>query len=72
VRANSSQDPILKKPFTKKEAGGVAQGIAPEFKTHNSKKKKERKKKTKNKLGANGSYLATWETRVGGQFQLEI
>jgi hypothetical protein len=23
-------------------------------------------------LGANGSYLATWETRVGGQFQLEI
>jgi hypothetical protein len=30
-QANSSQEPISKKPITKK-AGGVAQGIGPEFK----------------------------------------
>jgi hypothetical protein len=32
--ANSPSDPILKKPITKeiKEAGGVAQGVGPEFK----------------------------------------
>jgi hypothetical protein len=30
--ANSSRDPILKKPFTKKRAGGVTQGEGPEFK----------------------------------------
>jgi hypothetical protein len=29
--ANSSQNPILKKPFTKKGLGGVAQGVGPEF-----------------------------------------
>jgi hypothetical protein len=32
VQANSSQDPISKKPITKKRAGGVAEGVGPEFK----------------------------------------
>jgi hypothetical protein len=33
TQANSSQHPILKKPIThKKKAGGVAQGVGPEFK----------------------------------------
>jgi hypothetical protein len=45
VRANSSKDPILKKPFTKKRAGEVAQSVGPEFKpqyhTHTQKKRKE-------------------------------
>jgi hypothetical protein len=31
ARANSSRDPILKIPHTKR-AGGVAQGLGPEFK----------------------------------------
>jgi hypothetical protein len=35
--ANSSRDPILKKPFTKK-TGGVAQGVGPEFKPQYHKK----------------------------------
>jgi hypothetical protein len=38
--ANSSQDPILKKPFTKR-AGVVAQGIGPEFKPQYLKKKEK-------------------------------
>jgi hypothetical protein len=33
ARAKSSWDPISKKPIIKK-AGGVAQGIGPEFKPH--------------------------------------
>jgi hypothetical protein len=37
---NSSQDPILKKPITKK-AGGVAQGKGPEFKLQYHKNKKD-------------------------------
>jgi hypothetical protein len=36
-RQNSSQDPISKKPNTKK-AGGVTQGISPEFKSQYHKK----------------------------------
>jgi hypothetical protein len=32
AQANSSQDPILKKTHQKKQAGGVAQGVGPEFK----------------------------------------
>jgi hypothetical protein len=42
--ANSSQDPVSKKPITKKRAGGVAQGGGPEFKPqyHEKKKKKEK------------------------------
>jgi hypothetical protein len=32
--------PYLKKPFTKKRAGGVAQGVGPEFKPQYCKKKK--------------------------------
>jgi hypothetical protein len=38
AQANSSQDPISKKPSTKR-AGGVAQGIGPEFKPWYCKKK---------------------------------
>jgi hypothetical protein len=37
TRANRLQDPILKKPFTKR-AGGVAQGVGPEFKPQYLKK----------------------------------
>jgi hypothetical protein len=37
---NTSQDPILKIPITKR-AGGVAQGEGHEFKPHYSKKKKK-------------------------------
>jgi hypothetical protein len=36
---NSSQDPILKKPITKR-VGGVAQNVGPEFKHQYCKKKK--------------------------------
>jgi hypothetical protein len=32
AQANSPCDPILKKPITKKRAGGVAQGVGHEFK----------------------------------------
>jgi hypothetical protein len=32
-QANSSKDPILKNP-SQKRAGGMAQGVAPEFKPH--------------------------------------
>jgi hypothetical protein len=35
------RDPISKKPFTKKRAGGVAQGIDPEFKPQYWRKKKK-------------------------------
>jgi hypothetical protein len=38
--ANSLQDPISVKTFTKKH-GGVAQGVGPEFKYQYHKKKKE-------------------------------
>jgi hypothetical protein len=38
--ANSSRDPILKKP-SQKRAGGVAQGVDPEFKPQHHKKKKK-------------------------------
>jgi hypothetical protein len=41
-RENSSWDPILKTPITQKGAGGVAQGVGPEFKPQYRKKKKER------------------------------
>jgi hypothetical protein len=43
AQANSSQDPISKKPFTKK-TGGVAQGVGPEFKSQYCKQKKSNKK----------------------------
>jgi hypothetical protein len=32
AQGNNLQHPILKKPITKKRAGGVAQGVGPEFK----------------------------------------
>jgi hypothetical protein len=38
--ANSWQDPILKNP-SQKRAGGVAQGVDPEFKSQYHKKKKK-------------------------------
>jgi hypothetical protein len=38
--ANSSQDPISKKTLSHKRAGGVAQGVGPEFKPQYHKKKK--------------------------------
>jgi hypothetical protein len=44
AQANSSRDPILKKP-TQKKAGGVVQGVGREFKLQNNNKKKN--------LGAN-------------------
>jgi hypothetical protein len=37
VEANSSQDPVLKNPITKR-AGGVVQGESPEFKPSSAKK----------------------------------
>jgi hypothetical protein len=40
VSANSLGDTNLKNPITKKEAGGVAQGVGPEFKPQHRKKKK--------------------------------
>jgi hypothetical protein len=39
ARANSSQDPFWKNP-SQKRAGGVAQGVDPEFKPQYQKKKK--------------------------------
>jgi hypothetical protein len=39
AQANSSQDPVLKIPITKR-VGGVAQGVGPEFKPQYQKKKK--------------------------------
>jgi hypothetical protein len=38
-----TRDPIWKKPFTKKRAGGVAQGVGPDFKPQYAKKKKKKK-----------------------------
>jgi hypothetical protein len=43
--ANSSRDPTLKIPITKKRVGSVAQGIGPEFKPNNQKKKKKKRPK---------------------------
>jgi hypothetical protein len=40
--ANSSEDPILKKP-SQKRGGGVAQGIGPELKPQYCKKRKKKK-----------------------------
>jgi hypothetical protein len=45
AQANSFRDPILKKTLHKKRAGGVPQGVGPEFKPQ-YRKKKERKKKS--------------------------
>jgi hypothetical protein len=39
VLENSSQDPVLKNP-SQKRAGGVVQGVVPEFKTQFCKRKK--------------------------------
>jgi hypothetical protein len=45
AQANSSRNPISKNQSHKKRAGGVAQGIGPEFKPQNCKKKKKKEKK---------------------------
>jgi hypothetical protein len=39
--ANSSRDPISKKPFTKKRTGGVAQGEGPTSNPSTTKRKKK-------------------------------
>jgi hypothetical protein len=44
AQANCSRDPISKIPNTKKRAGRVAQGVAPEFKPRYCKKIKKFKK----------------------------
>jgi hypothetical protein len=41
AQANSSQNPVLKKPITNKGVGGVAQGIGPEFQLQHHKERKE-------------------------------
>jgi hypothetical protein len=41
AQANSSQDPISKKPITNKRADEVVQGVGPEFKPQYCKKKKK-------------------------------
>jgi hypothetical protein len=41
AQANSSQDPTLKKTNYKKRVGGVTQGVGPELKPQNHKKKKK-------------------------------
>jgi hypothetical protein len=46
--ANSSRDPISKEPIIKK-AGGVAQGVGPEFKPQYLKKTKKKRKERKGK-----------------------
>jgi hypothetical protein len=57
--ANSSPDPILKKPFTKnkKRAGGVAQGVGPEFKPQYQKKKREKSEWQNHLWSLSCSYL---------------
>jgi hypothetical protein len=42
--AQANRSYLRKKPVTKKRAGGVAQGVDPEFKPQNHKKKKKEKK----------------------------
>jgi hypothetical protein len=49
ARANSSQNPILKRTFTQRD-GGIAQGADPEFKPQNRKKKRKRKRKKENEV----------------------
>jgi hypothetical protein len=45
--ANSSRDPISKKPITKKKrSGGVAQGVDPKFKPQSHKKQTNKPTKT--------------------------
>jgi hypothetical protein len=41
ARANSSRDPISKQTHERKRAGGVAQGVGPEFKPQYCQKKKK-------------------------------
>jgi hypothetical protein len=41
AQAKSSQDPISRKKTSQKRAGGVTQGVGPEFKPQYQKKQKE-------------------------------
>jgi hypothetical protein len=47
AQANSSVRPYLKKTLHKNRAGGLTQGIGPEFKPYYLKKKKKSKDKSK-------------------------
>jgi hypothetical protein len=62
--ANSSQDPILKIPITKK-AGGVAEGEGPEFKPQYHKKKKKREGETDGCWWLTPVIPITWEAEIG-------
>jgi hypothetical protein len=64
AQENSLGDPILKKKITKKSAGGVAQGIGPEFKPQYSKEKKK-KKDASDSLVVQAEQAKQAETRVG-------
>jgi hypothetical protein len=50
ARANSSQDPIVKRNPSRKRAGGVAQGEGPEFEPQYHKKKKGKKERAEKML----------------------
>jgi hypothetical protein len=70
--ANSSQDSIAKKPFTKKRASGVAQGVGPQLKPQYHKKKKKKpqrmkkleKRKRKKVGGQELSLIGPWEGSI--------
>jgi hypothetical protein len=49
--ANSLRDPTSKKIHHKKRAGGVAQGIGPEFKPQYQKKKGKKQKRERKRAG---------------------
>jgi hypothetical protein len=65
--ANSSRDPISKNP-SQKRAGGVAQGVGPEFK-HPIPKKKKKKKKEEARCGGGPVVPATLETEARGSLE---
>jgi hypothetical protein len=68
---NSSGDPISKNP-SQKRAGGVVQGVIPEFKLQYHKKKKKmnhRTVKVKNKCFSLSSH-STQDTSLGSVFVL--
>jgi hypothetical protein len=72
--ANSSQDSIAKKPFTKKRASGVAQGVGPQLKPQYHKKKKKKNKNTENeKVGKEEKEEGGWagallDWSLGGEY----
>jgi hypothetical protein len=62
VPANSSVRPYLEKPITK-WAGGVAEGVGPEFKPQHLKKKNKKKKKKKGIVWT-FSYVNSYISRI--------